>query len=295
MVLIDGRQAQAEILENIRSQVERGVAAGRRRPHLVAVLVGHDGASETYVAGKVRACERCGFTSAVVRHDDSVTQDELLATIARLNSDPTVDGFIVQLPLPAHIDEYAIITAIDYRKDVDGFHPENTGRLSIGAPCFKSATPMGIQLLLERYEIVTEGMHCVVVGRSNIVGKPVATMMMQKSSPGNCTVTVCHSATRNLADYTRHADILITAVGQPGLITADMVKEGAVVMDVGITRQPSTTTKSGWKLMGDVDFDNVAPHCSYITPVPGGVGPMTIASLMYNTLMAATHQIYPER
>ena len=216
----------------------------------------------------------------------------MLEAIAGLNADPDVDGFIVQLPLPKHIDEQKVIEAIDYRKDVDGFHPINVGRLSIGLPCFRSATPQGILTLLERYNIETSGKHCVVIGRSNIVGKPVASMMMQKSYPGNCTVTVCHSATAHLKEITRTADILIAAIGRPEYVTEDMVKDGVVVIDVGTTRLPSTTTKSGWKLHGDVDFEHVAPHCSYITPVPGGVGPMTICSLMKNTLLAAKHEIY---
>ncbi len=240
----------------------------------------------------MKACEECGFRSTLIRFEDDVTQERLLETVDELNRDPEVDGFIVQLPLPRHISEQAVIEAIDYRKDVDGFHPVNVGRMSIGLPCFVSATPAGIVELLRRYNVPTRGKKCVVVGRSNIVGKPVATLMMQKGYPGDATVTVCHSATENLAAVTREADILIAALGRPLTITADMVKEGATVIDVGTTRVPDSTRKSGFRLRGDVDFDNVAPKCSFITPVPGGVGPMTIVSLMRNTLLAATHAIY---
>ncbi len=292
MQLIDGKKVAAEIKQEIAAEVEKMVAAGQKRPHLAAVLVGHDGGSETYVAAKVKACEVCGFKSSLIRFEDDVTESQLLDTIASLNADSDVDGFIVQLPLPRHIDEQKIIEAIDYRKDVDGFHPINVGRLSIGLPCFRSATPQGILTLLERYGIATSGKHCVVIGRSNIVGKPVASMLMQKGNPGNCTVTVCHSATQNLKEITRQADILIAAIGSPAFVKADMVKDGVAIIDVGTTRVPSTATKSGWKLRGDVDFDEVAPHCSFITPVPGGVGPMTIVSLMKNTLLAAQHAIY---
>ncbi len=292
MQIIDGKKVSAQIKEEIAAEVEKMVASGQKRPHLAAVLVGHDGGSETYVAAKVKACEVCGFKSSLIRFEDDVTENQLLDTIAQLNADADVDGFIVQLPLPRHIDEQKIIEAIDYRKDVDGFHPINVGRLSIGLPCFRSATPQGILTLLERYGIATSGKHCVVIGRSNIVGKPVASMLMQKGNPGNCTVTVCHSATQNLKEITRQADILIAAIGSPAFVKADMVKDGVAIIDVGTTRVPSTVTKSGWKLRGDVDFDEVAPHCSYITPVPGGVGPMTIVSLMKNTLLAAQHAIY---
>lgn len=292
MQLIDGKSTAAQIKQEIAAEVEKMVAAGQKRPHLAAVLVGHDGGSETYVAAKVKACEVCGFKSSLIRFEDDVTEQQLLDTIAQLNADPDVDGFIVQLPLPKHIDEQKIIEAIDYRKDVDGFHPINVGRLSIGLPCFRSATPQGILTLLERYGIETKGKHCVVIGRSNIVGKPVATMMLQKANPGNCTVTVCHSATKNIKEITRQADILIAAIGSPEFVKEDMVKDGVVVIDVGTTRLPSTKTKSGFKLHGDVDFEHVAPHCSYITPVPGGVGPMTIVSLMKNTLLAGQHAVY---
>lgn len=292
MTLIDGKAISAQIKQEIAEEVNQIVASGGKRPHLAAILVGHDGGSETYVAHKVKACEQCGFKSTLIRFEDDVTEEKLLETIASLNADDDIDGFIVQLPLPKHIHEQKVIEAIDYRKDVDGFHPINVGRMSIGLPCYLSATPAGIIELLRRYEIPTKGAHCVVLGRSNIVGKPVASLMMQKSYPGNATVTVCHSASKDIADVCRNADIIIAALGQPGFVTADMVKPGAVIIDVGTTRVPSTLTKSGWKLKGDVDFDNVAPKCSFITPVPGGVGPMTICSLMRNTLLAAKKAVY---
>lgn len=292
MELIDGKKVAAEIKQEIAAEVAKMVADGKKRPHLAAVLVGHDGGSETYVRSKVKACEECGFKSTLLRFEDTVSEAELLATVDKLNKDDDVDGFIVQLPLPKHISEQKVIEAIDYHKDVDGFHPINVGRLSIGLPCFSSATPQGILTLLERYGIETKGKHCVVIGRSNIVGKPVATMMLQKANPGNCTVTVCHSATKNIKEITRQADILIAAIGSPEFVKEDMVKDGVVVIDVGTTRLPSTKTKSGFKLHGDVDFEHVAPHCSYITPVPGGVGPMTIVSLMKNTLLAGQHAVY---
>ena len=293
MTLIDGKKVADEIKQEIAATVEKMVAEGKKRPHLAAILVGHDGGSETYVAHKVRACEQCGFTSTLIRMEDDATEAELLEAVERLNNDPDVDGFIVQLPLPKHISEQKVIEAIDYRKDVDGFHPINVGRMSIGLPCYLSATPAGIIDLLARYDIPTKGKHCVVLGRSNIVGKPVASLMMQKHIPGDATVTVCHSATVNLKEICREADIIIAALGQPGFVTADMVKPGAVIIDVGTTRVPDATRKSGFRLRGDVDFDNVAPLCSYITPVPGGVGPMTICSLMKNTLLAGQGAIYP--
>lgn len=292
MELIDGKKVADAIKQEIAAEVSAMTSRGEKQPHLAAILVGHDGGSETYVAHKVKACEQCGFRSTVIRYEDDVTESELLDAIARLNADPDVDGFIVQLPLPRHIDEQRIIEAINYRKDVDGFHPVNVGRMSIGLPCFVSATPQGIVELLRRYDIDTRGAHCVVLGRSNIVGKPVAQLMMQKALPGDATVTVCHSRTKNIKDYLLSADIIIAALGSPGFVTADMVKPGAVIIDVGTTRVPSTETKSGFRLKGDVDFDAVAPLCSYITPVPGGVGPMTIVSLMKNTLLAAQHKIY---
>ena len=294
MELIDGKKVAAEIKKEIAAEVAKMVADGKKRPHLAAVLVGHDGGSETYVSSKVKACEECGFKSTLIRFEDTVSEEELLATVDKLNKDADVDGFIVQLPLPKHISEQKVIEAIDYKKDVDGFHPINVGRLSIGLPCFRSATPQGILTLLERYGIETKGKHCVVIGRSNIVGKPVATMMLQKAYPGNCTVTVCHSATKDIKEITRQADILIAAIGSPEFVKEDMVKDGVVIIDVGTTRLPSTKTKSGFKLHGDVDVEHVAPHCSYITPVPGGVGPMTIVSLMKNTLLAGQHAVYGE-
>ena len=291
MVLIDGKKVAAEIKAEIAAEVAEMTARGERAPHLAAILVGHDGGSETYVAHKVKACGECGFKSTLIRFEDDVTEAELLQTIDSLNADDSVDGFIVQLPLPKHISEQKIIEAIDYRKDVDGFHPINVGRMSIGLPCFKSATPAGIIELLDRYHISTRGADCVVLGRSNIVGRPVATLLMQKACPGDATVTVCHSATPNLKEKCAAADIIIAALGVPGFVTADMVKEGAAIIDVGTTRVPADN-KNGWRLRGDVDFDNVAPKCSFITPVPGGVGPMTIVSLMKNTLLAAKHSIY---
>ena len=292
MELIDGKKISDTIKQEIAQEVESMVANGAKRPHLAAILVGHDGGSETYVAHKVRACEKCGFKSTLIRFEDTVTEAELLERISELNADDDVDGFIVQLPLPRHISEQKVIEAIDYRKDVDGFHPINVGRMSIGLPCFKSATPAGIMELLRRYNIPTKGANCVVLGRSNIVGKPVATLMMQKAYPGDATVTVCHSGTKNITEICRQADIIIAAIGKPGFVTADMVKDGAVVIDVGTTRVPSTLTKSGFKLRGDVDFEAVSQKCSYITPVPGGVGPMTIVSLMQNTLLAAKKELY---
>jgi methylenetetrahydrofolate dehydrogenase (NADP+)/methenyltetrahydrofolate cyclohydrolase len=292
MQLIDGKAVAAQIKREIAEEVEKIIADGGKRPHLAAILVGHDGGSETYVANKVKSCEECGFTSTLIRYEEDITEEELLKKVDELNNDPEVDGFIVQLPLPKHIDEQKVTEAIDYRKDVDGFHPVNAGRLAIGLPCFLSATPNGIMELLARYNIDTKGKKCVVLGRSNIVGKPMANLMMQKSIPGDATVTVCHSHTQNIAEECRQADIIIAALGQPHFVKADMVKEGAVVIDVGTTRVPDATRKSGFRLCGDVDFDNVAPKCSYITPVPGGVGPMTIVSLMKNTLLAGKREIY---
>ena len=292
MQLIDGKKVAADIKQEIAAEVEQMLAEGKRRPHLAAILVGHDGGSETYVKNKVLACEQCGFKSTLIRYEDNITEKELLQAIDRLNADNDVDGFIVQLPLPKHISEQKVIEAIDYRKDVDGFHPTNVGRMSIGLPCFVSATPSGIIELLSRYNVNTRGANCVVLGRSNIVGKPVASLLMQKAPTGNATVTVCHSATKNIKEICREADIIIAALGSPEFVTEDMVKPGAVIIDVGTTRVPSTETKSGFKLKGDVDFANVAPKCSFITPVPGGVGPMTICSLMRNTLLAAKKEIY---
>ena len=292
MQIIDGKAVAAAIKKEIAQEVDNIIANGGKRPHLAAILVGHDGGSETYVANKVKACEECGFTSTLIRYEADITEEELLKKVDELNNDSDVDGFIVQLPLPKHIDEQKVTEAIEYRKDVDGFHPVNAGRLAIGLPCFLSATPNGIMELLARYNIDTKGKKCVVLGRSNIVGKPMANLMMQKSIPGDATVTVCHSHTVNIAEECRQADIIIAALGQPHFLKADMVKEGAVVIDVGTTRVPDATRKSGFRLCGDVDFDNVAPKCSYITPVPGGVGPMTIVSLMKNTLLAGKREIY---
>lgn len=287
MQLIDGKKTAADIKAEIKAEVEQIVANGGKRPHLAAILVGHDGGSETYVAAKVKACEECGFKSTLQRFESDIDEETLLAKIDEFNRDADIDGFIVQLPLPKHFDEQRVIRAVDPNKDVDGFHPVNVGRMALGLPTFVSATPAGIMELLKRYDIPTRGKKCVVLGRSNIVGKPMAILMMQKTNPGNATVTVCHSATPDIASITREADIIIAALGQPGFVTADMVKPGATIIDVGTTRVPDATRKSGWRLCGDVDFDNVAPLCSFITPVPGGVGPMTICSLMRNTLLAA--------
>ena len=291
MELIDGKATAAAIKAEISEEVNNIVAAGGKRPHLAAILVGHDGGSESYMKNKVIACEACGFKSSLIRFEEDVTEDELLAKVNELNEDDDVDGFIVQLPLPKHIDEQKIIMAIDYRKDVDGFHPVNVGRMAIGLPCFISATPLGIITLLKRWGIETSGKKCVILGRSNIVGKPMAQLMMQKNY-GDATVTVCHSHSKTLKEECRQADIIIAAIGQPDFVTADMVKEGAVVIDVGTTRVPDATRKSGFRLNGDVKFDEVAEKCSYITPVPGGVGPMTICSLMKNTLAAGRKEFY---
>lgn len=286
MQLIDGKATAAAIKQEIAAEVKDIIAKGGKQPHLAAILVGHDGGSETYVRNKVKACEACGFKSTLIRHEENATEEEILADIHRLNADDDVDGFIVQLPLPPHISEEHIIEAIDYRKDVDGFHPINVGRMAIGLPCFISATPLGIITLLKRYNIQTSGKKCVILGRSNIVGKPMAQLMLQKQF-GDATVTVCHSHTKDIKKECLEADIIIAAIGQPDFVTANMVKEGAVVIDVGTTRIPDTTKKSGFRLNGDVKFDEVAPKCSFITPVPGGVGPMTICSLMQNTLKAS--------
>ena len=291
MQLIDGKATAAKIKEEIAKEVGDIVAAGGKRPHLAAILVGHDGGSETYVRNKVLACEACGFKSTLIRMESDVTEEELLKQVEQFNQDDDVDGFIVQLPLPGHIDEQKVIEAIDYRKDVDGFHPVNVGRMAIGLPCFISATPLGIMTLLRRYNIETSGKKCVVLGRSNIVGKPMAQLMMQKQY-GDATVTVCHSRSAGLKDECRNADIIIAAIGRPDFVTADMVKDGAVIVDVGTTRVADASRKSGFRLNGDVKFDEVAPKCSYITPVPGGVGPMTICSLMKNTLAAGKKEYY---
>lgn len=290
MVLIDGKETAKAIKEEIRAEVESIVAAGKRAPHLAAILVGHDGGSETYVAYKIKDCEEVGFRSSLVRFEDDVEESVLLKKIEELNNDPELDGFIVQLPLPGHINEQKVIEAIDPKKDVDGFHPVNVGRTVIGLPSFISATPYGIVELLKRYNIETSGKNCVVVGRSNIVGRPMSILMSQKAI--NSTVTVAHSRTKNLEELCASADILIAALGAPGFIKGHMVKEGAVVIDVGTTRVPSTETRSGFRLKGDVVWEEVAEKCSAITPVPGGVGPMTRVSLLSNTLLAASHTIY---
>ena len=281
--LLDGKATAAQMKQEMAEEVARIKAAGGKIPHLAAILVGHDGGSETYVASKV---------NSLIRYEADVTEEELLRKVEELNNDADVDGFIVQLPLPKHISEQKVIEAIDYKKDVDGFHPINVGRMSIGLPCFVSATPAGILELLKRYHIETKGKHCVILGRSNIVGKPMASLMMQKAYPGDCTVTVCHSRSQNLKEMCQQADIIIVALGVPEFLKGDMVKDGAVVVDVGTTRVPDATRKSGFRLCGDVKFDEVAPKCSYISPVPGGVGPMTIISLMKNTLLAGKREIY---
>ncbi len=290
MQIIDGKATAKQIRSEIATEVEAMVARGQRRPHLAAVLVGHDGGSETYVANKIKACEECGFISSLKRFEADITEEELLGVVAELNADPEVDGFIVQLPLPAHISEEKVTEAIDPRKDVDGFHPQNVGRMTIGSPAFISATPQGIVDLIQRYGIETKGKKAVVIGRSNIVGRPMSILLSQKGI--DCTVTICHSRTQNMAEVCREADIIIAAIGKPGFVTADMVKTGATIIDVGTTRVPDSTSPRGWRLKGDVDFDAVAPKCAYISPVPGGVGPMTIVSLMKNTLLAAKKAIY---
>ena len=291
MTLIDGKATAAVIKAEIKAEVDEIVRKGGKRPHLAAVLVGHDGGSETYVKNKVLACEACGFESTLLRYEDDITETALIDVVKKLNDDDEIDGFIVQLPLPKHISEQKVTEAIDYRKDVDGFHPVNVGRMAIGLPCFISATPLGILTLLQRYNISTSGKKVAILGRSNIVGKPMAQLMMQKQY-GDATVTVLHSHSVNLKEECAMADIVIAAIGRPAFVTADMVKEGAVVIDVGTTRVPDSTRKSGFRLQGDVDFDAVAPKCSFITPVPGGVGPMTICMLMLNTLAAGKKQVY---
>ncbi len=288
-MIIDGKATAKAIKAEIKAEVEKMLAAGQRRPHLAAVLVGHDGGSETYVKNKVLACEECGFESTLLRFEDDLTEEALLKVVDDLNGDANIDGFIVQLPLPRHIDEQKVIEAIDPRKDVDGFHPQNVGRMAIGLPCFISATPLGILTLLQRYNVETRGKKVAVLGRSNIVGKPMAQLMLQKQY-GDATVTVLHSHSQNLAEECRQADILIAAIGQPAFVKEEMVKEGAVVIDVGTTRVPDATRKSGYRLQGDVDYEAVAPKCAAITPVPGGVGPMTICMLMQNTLQAARNR-----
>ncbi len=290
MKIIDGKLMASRLKEEIASEVKEMVEAGERPPHLVAVIVGHDGGSEAYVANKEKNCQAVGFKSTNLRYDESISEDELLKEIKKLNEDDEVDGIIIQLPLPRHIDAQKVNEALDYHKDVDGFHPINVGRMALGLPAFRPATPSGIIELLRRYEIPTKGKHAVVLGRSNIVGKPIATMLMQKGYPGDCTVTVCHSATPDIKEKCREADIIVSALGVPGFVTKDMVKPGATVIDVGTTRVPDPTKKSGSRLAGDVAFDEVSELCEWITPVPGGVGPMTNCILMKNTLAARKRQ-----
>lgn len=292
MQLLDGKFVSEKLKQEITREAAAFLAESGRKPHLAAILVGHDGGSETYVASKMKNCEKVGFKSSLVRYEDSVTEEELLQKIQEINSDPFVDGLIVQLPLPKHIDPEKVTAAIDYRKDVDGFHPVNLGRMMRNQSCFIPATPYGILLMLEEYKIQTSGLHCVVVGRSNIVGSPMSILMARNAYPGNCTVTLTHSKTQNLSEVVQSADIIVAAIGKKNFITADMVKDGAVVIDVGINREVSDLTKSGYKLFGDVDFENVAPKCSWITPVPGGVGLMTIVGLLKNTLASARKEVY---
>lgn len=287
MELLDGKATSLKIKDQLRDEVSQLVQSGQRSPHLAAVLVGDDGASLTYVGAKVKACEEIGFVSTLIQRPASTTEEELLQIVKELNENPEIHGYIVQLPLPKHINEQKILLAIDPKKDVDGFHPENVGRMALNLPTYLPATPYGIIQLLEFYKVPTEGKHCVVVGRSNIVGLPVSILLQRNGYPGNCTVTIAHSRTKDLASITRQADILVAAIGKPEFITGDMVKDGVVVVDVGITRIKDESKKSGFRLAGDVDFASVAPKSSYITPVPGGVGPMTIVSLMKNTLLAA--------
>jgi methylenetetrahydrofolate dehydrogenase (NADP+)/methenyltetrahydrofolate cyclohydrolase len=291
-MILDGKFVSEKLKEEIAKEAAEVLETTGRKPHLVAILVGNDGGSETYVASKMKNCEKVGFKSSLFRYDESVTEEELLAKVEEINQDKDVDGLIVQLPLPKHIDPEKVTEKIDHRKDVDGFHPVNLGRMMRNLPCFIPATPYGILLMLEEYKIETSGKHCVVVGRSNIVGSPMSILMARNAFPGNCTVTLTHSKTKNLEELVRSADIVVAAIGKKNFITADMVKEGAVIIDVGINRETSTTTKSGYKLYGDVDFENVAPKASWITPVPGGVGLMTIIGLLKNTLASAKKEIY---
>ncbi len=291
MLLLDGKKLADELKSEIKTEVDQLVSQGKKQPHLAAILVGTDGGSLTYVGHKVKACEQVGFKSTMLHFDSAMTEAELLQEVAKLNADPDVDGFIVQLPLPAHISADKVIMAIDPSKDVDGFHPVNVGKVTLGLPAFVSATPLGITKILERYNIETSGKHCVVVGRSNIVGRPMSILMSGQLPTGNATVTVCHSRTKNLKDITLQADIIIAALGKPEFLTGDMVREGAVVIDVGTTRVTDTTSKAGWRLKGDVKFDDVSKKASAITPVPGGVGPMTVVSLLLNTLQAAKQKL----
>jgi len=293
MQLLDGKFASEKIKLEIAAEAAEFLAESGRKPHLLAILVGNDGGSETYVASKMKNCEKVGFQSSLVRYDVDVTEEELLKKIREINADAGIDGVIVQLPLPKHIDPEKVTEAIDHRKDVDGFHPVNLGRMMRNLPCFIPATPYGILLLLQAYQIDTAGKHCVVVGRSNIVGSPISILMARNANPGNCTVTLTHSKTTNLKEIALQADIIVAAIGKKNFVTADMVKPGAIIIDVGINRETSTVTKSGYKLYGDVDFENVAPLSSWITPVPGGVGLMTIVGLLKNTLASAKKEIYP--
>ena len=288
MILLDGKLVSAHIKEDIKKEVLAIKEQGKRPPHLAAMLVGQNPASQAYVGSKVKTCEELGFESTLVRYDEHVTEDEILQTIAQWNQDDRIDGMLIQLPLPSHIREHKIIEAIHPNKDVDGFHPENLGKMMLGLPSFVPATPFGVMLMLEHYGIKTAGMNAVVIGRSNIVGTPMSLLLSRNSEPGNCTVTVCHSRTKDIKAICREADLIVAAIGKPKFVTADMVKDGAVIVDVGINRIESTETKSGYRLVGDVDFENVAPKSSYITPVPGGVGLMTICALMKNTLLANT-------
>ncbi len=294
MQLIDGRKVSEEIYQSLKVEVEKIKASGGKVPHLAAVLVGNNPASQTYVNAKVKACEQVGFGSTLVKLDENISEDTLLDSIKQLNENPDIDGFIVQLPLPHQINENRVTQAIMPHKDVDGFHPTNLGRMVLNLPSYLPATPFGIVKLLEAYQIETSGKHCVVIGRSHIVGSPMSILLARNSNPGNCTVTLCHSRTKDLATYTKQADIIIVALGKPYFLKKEMIKEGVVVIDVGISRVETTTTKSGFKLAGDADFDDISSKCSYITPVPGGVGPMTIASLMYNTLLASRKEIYKD-
>lgn len=293
MILLDGKATSQQIKAELKQQTDTLIATGKRAPHLAAVLVGNNGASETYVAAKIKACEEVGFKSTLHRLPDTVSEQELLKLIQNMNSDEGLDGFIIQLPLPKHISEENILQAVDARKDVDGFHPQNVGRLTLGLPTFVSATPAGIMELLARYKVETAGKHCVVIGRSNIVGTPVSLLMSRNTQPGNATVTLCHSRTKNIEEIVRSADIVIAAIGKPEWVQGSWIKEGAVVIDVGITRMADASKKSGFRLAGDVHFESAAPRCSFITPVPGGVGPMTIVSLLKNTLKSYNKEVYP--
>jgi methylenetetrahydrofolate dehydrogenase (NADP+)/methenyltetrahydrofolate cyclohydrolase len=290
MIILDGKKTANDIKEEIAVEVNSIISSGGKKPHLSAILVGNDGASETYVSAKVKACEKVGFNSTLVRLNNDVSQEDLLAEVKKINNNPDIDGLIVQLPLPKHIDEMKVTESIDPEKDVDGFHPTNIGRMVLNLPTYLPATPAGILELLKRYKVETSGKHCVVIGRSHIVGSPMSILMARNNTPGNCTVTLTHSRTNNLKKITKTADILIVALGKAEFVTSDMIKEGVCIIDVGITRVKSDKTKSGWKLLGDVNFEDVKEKSSFITPVPGGVGPMTIAMLLQNTLMSSKEE-----